>query len=224
MDAFLNDAVVLHMFQDFEYLDMSNEAPERVAALWADAISELPTDNVASAQVADVAVPPRGSAGPVGLPHADVIVTLAQWAGAGVVAVALQQLWENVRQRRPARSSDVARRELAIGEAEALARWIIVADYLEPIADAAAGDAMDTLELREHDQSAGGFQFVFDHAASGWRYDITLVHPDGVPFAVASHIRCTQISYDDGIEVRAPLDHTFIRAWRFLRGQRDSAR
>ena len=143
-DADALEVVGLHMFQDFGYLDMSNEAPEREAELWAEAISEFASDNVASAQVADVAVRPRGSAGPIGLPHADIVLTLAQWTGAGVVALLVQQLWEKVRQKRIPRSSDVARRELAIGEAEALARWIIVANNL----DESARESWRLLPLR----------------------------------------------------------------------------
>lgn len=81
---------------------------------------------------------------------------------------------------------------------------------------------MDDLELREQEQYEGAFRFVFDHSQSGWRYEITLVCPDGVAFAVASHIRRSQLSYEDERRGGSPFDDSFTGPWQFPQNRHGS--
>lgn len=175
MDPTGDHMVVLYLIKNSDYLNPSNRPPEREADNWYFAIKDTDLPDDSTVEIDRIYSPAR-------LPHADVLIVIGQWIGAGAVSVLISELWRKARESkaihgRPIRGVD----RVTIREAEEFARWSIAVQY---------GDLRDDpheLELLAEQET--GNRWCFDFKANdGTEYSIEMVQPDGIPFALRASI------------------------------------
>lgn len=225
-DADGDNYLVLHLIQDFDYLDRGATAPERYAWMWQHALDKMELPDGATVEI-DIVEPPTGGAL---ADHADVLIVLGQWLGAGTVSVLLTELWRRVRSENPTASEPGRlgsfsgappswRDERITRDAEIFARWSVAAQYLDVDKDNGfvwmpADQLEEYLELVSESSTQEMVSFQF-RAPDRTLYDVDLQQPEGMPYAVVVRIGRTRPPTDSPAEPsKRP---TLARWWRTVR-------
>jgi hypothetical protein len=197
-DAVGDNMVVLFLLQDFDYLNRENAAPERYAWNWQEAAEAIsfPGDAVIETDIVEP------SAGGVGLKdHADVLITLGQWVGSGVVALMISELWQKVRRPDADSHKSKSQREQRVAkDVEDFARWAIAVQYFGENLDLERGNPDDIdrcgvmpwtkgygLEMLAQRETDAGWHFVFRDGRAV-EYSIDIDQPEGISFAQRAFI------------------------------------